>query len=600
MLNTFCKSPLWEVSDALAAVAQGKQPADTVIRDARLVNVCTHEIIEHTDVAIAHGRIALVGDAAHCIGEKTEVIDAHGAYVAPGFLDGHIHVESSMLSVGEYARAVMPHGTVGIYMDPHEIGNVLGVRGVQLMIEDSRRAPLKTMVTVPSCVPAVPGFEDTGASIAAPDIREMMTWDRVVGLGEMMNFPGVLASDPATHAELAETLKADRVITGHYSIPETGRGLNAYIASGVRCCHESTRAEDALAKMRLGMYAMIREGSAWHDLREVCRAIKDQSIDTRFAVFVSDDAHPNTLASQGHIDHILRRAVEEGIDPVTAIQAVTINCATCFRMDHELGSITPGKCADIVLLEDLRSMRVTRVLIDGATVAENGRLTVDVPRFTYPAWATDTMHVGGTITPETFRVPADRADAIATIRAIEIIPARVGDYERIVEMKVSDGALQSDIAQDVLKTFVLERHHATGRRGVGFVHGFGIKRGAMAQTVAHDAHNLLVVGTNDADMALAANTLIACGGGMCAVCDGKVLGLVPLPIAGLMNDERAEEMAKKVERLERAWREIGCEIVSPFMTMALIPLACLPELRLTNRGLVDCRTFQFVDLFVRD
>lgn len=600
MLNVFCKSPLWEVSADLARVAGGQQSADVVIRDARLVNVCTHEIQEHTDVAISHGRIALVGDAAHCIGEGTEVIDAHGAYIAPGFLDGHIHVESSMLTVGEYARAVMPHGTVGIYMDPHEIGNVLGVRGVELMIEDSRRAPLKTMVTVPSCVPAVPGFEDTGASIDAGDIRKMMTWDRVVGLGEMMNFPGVLSGNAATHAELAETLKADRVITGHYSIPETGKGLNAYIASGIRCCHESTRAEDALAKMRLGMYAMIREGSAWHDLHEVCRAIKDQEIDTRFAVFISDDTHPNTLASKGHLDHILRRAVEEGIDPITAIQAVTINCATCFRMDHELGSITPGKCADIVFLEDLQSMHVTRVLIDGDTVAEDGRLTIQLPSFPYPDWSTNTMHVGETITTETFRVAADRESGLSTIRAIEIIPARVGDYERIVEMKVTDGELTSDVSQDVLKTFVFERHHGTGSHGVGFVHGFGIKRGAMAQTVAHDAHNLLVVGTNDADMALAANTLIACGGGMCAVCDGEVLGLVPLPVAGLMNDESAEEMAKKVEHLEHAWREIGCDIVSPFMTMALIPLACLPELRLTNRGLVDCRTFQFVDLFVKD
>lgn len=600
MLNTFCKTPLWEVSQDLARVAGGAEPADLVIQNARLINVCTHEILEHTDVAIAKGRIALVGDASHCIGAGTVVIDACGSYIAPGFLDGHIHVESSMLTVGEYAKAVIPHGTVGIYMDPHEIGNVLGVQGVKLMIEDSRRAPLKTMVTVPSCVPAVPGFEDTGARIDASDIREMMTWDRVVGLGEMMNFPGVLASDAATHAELAETLKADRVITGHYSIPETGKGLNAYIASGVRCCHESTRAEDALAKMRLGMYAMLREGSAWHDLHEVCRAILDHEIDTRFAVLISDDTHPNTLATKGHIDHILRRAVEEGLDPITAIQAVTINCATCFRMDHELGSITPGKCADLVFLNDLQSMQVTRVIIDGTVVAENGRLTIEIPPFSYPEWATNTIHIGEPITPETFRIAADRESGISKVRAIEIIPARVGDYERIVELKVSDGTLASDVAQDVLKTFVFERHHSTGRHGFGFVHGFGIKRGAMAQTVAHDAHNLLVVGTNDDDMALAANTLIACGGGMCAVCNGKVLGLVPLPVAGLMNDESAEEMAKKVEHLEHAWREIGCEIVSPFMTLALVPLACLPELRLTNRGLVDCRTFQFTELFVKD
>lgn len=599
MLNDFCKYPLWEVTDKLAAAAQGMEEAETVIKDAKLVNVCTGEIQEHTDVAISYGRIALVGDASHCIGENTFVIEARGAYIAPGFMDGHIHVESSMLSVGEYAKAVVPHGTTGIYMDPHEICNVLGKRGVSLMIEDSLRTPLKAMVTVPSCVPAVPGFEDTGAEIGPEDIREMMTWKRVVGLGEMMNFPGVLGCSPHTHGELAETLKADEVITGHYSIPETGKGLNAYIASGVRCCHESTREEDALAKMRLGMYAMLREGSAWHDLHEVVKSITRHDIDTRFAVLISDDTHPMTLCRKGHIDHILRRAIEEGVDPVTAIQMVTINCATCFRMDHELGSITPGKCADIVMFNDLKKIDVTHVLIDGDLVAVDGEMTEEIPEFEYPKWALNTIKISGNITADSFRIeaPAGAADKVR-VRAIEIIPAKVGDYERIVELPVKNGLVESDLSQDVLKTMVFERHGKTDSKGVGFVKGFGLKRGAMAQTVAHDAHNLLVTGTNDEDMALAVNTLIKSGGGMCAVCGGKVLGLVPLPIAGLMNDSSKEEMAALVQQLDKAWKEIGCEIVSPYMTMALVPLACLPELRLTNRGLVDCRTFQMVDLFV--
>lgn len=600
MLNYFCKRPLWEVTEKLSAVALGREKADIVIKDAKLVNVCTCEIEEHTDVAISEGRVALVGCADACIGKNTKVIDAKGSYIAPGFMDGHIHVESSMMSVGEYARAVVPHGTTGIYMDPHEICNVVGIEGVKIMAEDSKRAPLKTMITVPSCVPAVPGFEDTGAKIGPEDIKEMMTWQSVVGLGEMMNFPGVLGGNKDTHAELAETLKADKVITGHYSIPETENGLNAYIASGICCCHESTRREDALRKMRLGMYAMIREGSAWHDLEEVIKAVTENDIDSRFAVLVSDDAHPHTLISDGHLDHILRLAVKAGVDPIKAIQMVTINCATCFRMNNELGSITPGKCADIVFIDDLTKMNVTRVIIDGSVVAENGEMTVDIPHMKYPESVMHTMHVKEKITADSFKIKApDFAGDTVKVRVIEAIPAKVNNYERVKELKIKDGYVESDVENDVLKTFVFERHHETGKKGMGFVSGFTLKKGAMAQTVAHDAHNLLVTGTNDEDMALAANTLIECGGGMCAVCDGKVLGLVPLPIAGLMNDKSAKDMSELVHKLDLAWKEIGCEIVSPFMTMALVPLACLPEIRLTNRGLVDCRTFEFVDLFIK-
>lgn len=599
MFNKFNNKPLWEVSKTLSAVAQGRQGADTVIINARLINVCTREIIENTDVAISNGRIALVGNAKHCIKENTEVIDAKGQYIAPGFLDGHIHVESSMLSVSEYARSVIPHGTVGIYMDPHEICNVLGLNGVKYMIEDGKRTPLKNMVTTPSCVPAVPGFEDTGAMIGPEDVAMTMEWDSVVGLGEMMNFPGILYSTDHAHGVVGETLKANKIVTGHYSLPETGKGLNGYIASGVRCCHESTRAEDALAKMRLGMYAMLREGSAWHDLKEVSKAITENDVDSRFAVLISDDTHPNTLLNYGHLDHIIRRAIEEGIDPITAIQMVTINCAQCFRMDHELGSITPGKCADIVFIENLNKVNVTKVIIDGNVVAENGTLISEIDEYKYPEDAMNSMHVKNIITKNSFNIYVENKEKV-TARVIEIIPVRVGTYERHIELDVKDGKVQCDPNKDVLKAAVFERHKETGTVGYGFVKGFGIKEGAMASTVAHDAHNLLVIGTNDEDMALAANTLIECGGGMVAVKAGKVIGLVPLPIAGLMSDKPLKEMAQKVEELDKAWKEIGCDIASPFMTMALISLACLPELRLTNRGLVDCNKFEFVSLFVEE
>lgn len=600
MRNPFCKTPLWQAGRTLAAVAGGREPAELVILHARLVNVCTAEIQQDVGVAVSMGRVALIGDVSGCIGPNTRVLDAGGQYIAPGFLDGHVHIESSMLGAGEYARAVIPHGTTGVYPDPHEICNVLGLDGVRWMMEDAARTPLKTMFVAPSCVPAVPGFEDTGGSVGPAEIAEAMGWDRMVGLGEMMNFPGVLSGSGRTHDIVGETLKADKIVTGHYSLPETGPGLNAYIASGARCCHESTRAEDALAKMRLGMYAQLREGSAWRDLHEVAAAVTAGKVDSRFACLVSDDTHPHTLMAQGHMDHILRRAVEEGIDPVTAIQMATINTAQCYQMDHELGSIAPGKCADIVFLEDLTGFCVTRVLIDGRVAAEDGKMTVDFPAYAYPERALHSMHVGGEITAGSFAVPAPAGKDRVAIRAIEVIPARVGDYERRAVLRVQNGRLESDPEQDLLKTFVFERHHKTGSHGVGFVRGFGVKRGALASTVAHDAHNLLVMGASDADMALAANTLIACGGGMAAVLDGRVLGCAPLPIAGLMNDKPAAEMAALVAGLETAWKEMGCALPSPFMTMALISLACLPELRLTNRGLVDCTRFQFVPLLAEE
>ena len=603
MINNFCKKPLWQCSKMLVAVAQGQKSADTVIKDAKLINVCTAEIQEHSDVAIVQGRIAYIGNANHCIGKNTKVIDAQGAYIAPGFMDGHIHVESSMLGAGEYARTVIAHGTTAILWDPHEICNVLGLEGVKIMEEDALRTPLKAMITTPSCVPAVPGFEDTGSSIDATDIADSMNWSSVVGLGEMMNFVGVVSGADGPHDEIGETLKAGKIVTGHYSVPETDRGLNAYIASGVRCCHESTRIEDALAKMRLGMYAQLRYGSAWQDLPELASALTKHDIDSRFAMLVSDDTHPHTLVAEGHLDHIVRTAVKLGIDVMSAIQMVTINCAQCFQLDHDLGSITPGKCADIVFLNNLEDLKVTRVLIDGDIVAEDGRATFELEPYNYPEWVTHSMHLAQEITPATFKVSYEsvakekgRHATSAHIRTIEVIPGKVGTLETHLDIPVVEGLLESDLSQDVLKTFVFERHHETQKFGAGFVKGFGIKRGAMASTVAHDAHNLLVVGTNDSDMALAANTLAQCGGGMVVVADGEILGLVELPIAGLMDALDAETMSSKVHALEGAWEKIGCTMPSPFMTMALIPLACLPELRLTDRGLVDCTTFQFSSL----
>ena len=592
MVNTFCKFPLWECTRTLSAVALGKEKADLVIKNAKLINVCTREILSGYDVAVAMGRIAAIGDVSASIGEKTKVIDACGKYLAPAFMDGHMHVESSMLTVGEYARAVIPHGTCGIFFDPHEICNVIGLSGVKCMLEDAKTTPLKAMLTTPSCVPAVPGFEDTGSEIHPADVAETMKWDECAGLGEMMNFPGIIGSDKHTHDIVGETLKAGKTVTGHFSIPDTGAALNSYIAAGINCCHESTTESSALEKMRRGMYAQLREGSAWHDLEEVGKAITKHDVDSRYACLISDDSHPSTLIGSGHLDHIVKRAIEDGIDPITAIQMVTLNTAECFGLSRELGSIAPSKCADMVLISDLEKCTVTDVFIDGELVAQNGKALFEKKNYSYPEEYRHSVHLNE-VDESAFKIAAG---GTVKVHVIDVISAKTSTKDVIAELTAKNGELTADGERDILKACVFERHHGTGKVGKGFIKGFGIKEGALAQTVAHDAHNLLVVGSNDSDMALAVNTLIKCGGGLVAVKNGKILGLVELPIAGLMNDVSVEEMNKKVCRLEDAWKELGCNLPSPFMTMSIVSLACLPEIRITDRGLVDCRTFEFLDL----
>lgn len=585
--------PLHEMTKTLSAVAMGREKADLVILGGKLVNVNTKEIQPSIDVAVKGGRIALVGDAAHCVGEETTVIDAAGRYLTPGFMDGHMHVESSMLTVSGYAKTVLPRGTSAIFMDPHEIANVLGVAGIRLMMDEAEGAGLRVYTTMPSCVPASPGFEDAGAVVSPSDVAEAMAMPHMAGLGEMMNFPGVVAGDPKVHEMIAATLSAGKCVTGHFSLPAEGRELSAYVAAGVRSCHESVRAEDAIAKMRLGMYAKIREGSAWRDLKEVVRAITEHGVSSRFAILVSDDTHPDTLLTKGHLDHILRRAIAEGVDPVDAVSMVTLNVAECFFMAKDFGSIAPGKVADINILGDLTEVTVEQVFIGGEPVAENGRMLRDTPPVSYPAWAKDTVRLSGKLSASDFSMAAKGEQA--AVNVIEIIEARVGTVHVTETLDVREGAVMPSAALDVAKVAVFERHLRTGTSGLGFVKGFGFREGAVASTVAHDSHNLLIVGTSDKEMAFAGNRLAEAGGGMIAVRGEEVIALLPLPVAGLLSDRPAEEVARQVALLAKAWKTLGCGLVSPFMTMALLALPVIPELRITNRGLVDTVNFKFLD-----
>ena len=589
------RRPLSDVTRELVATATGKVPADTVIKGGRVVNVFTGEILPW-DIAIKNGRIASVGDVAATVGPETEVIDASGYYLCPGFMDGHVHVESSMVTVTQFARAVLPGGTTAIFMDPHEIANVLGLDGVKLMVDEGQVLPLRVFATMPSCVPAAPGFEDAGATFGPDEVATAMQWSGICGLGEMMNFPGVLAGDPAVHGELRATLAAGKPITGHFAMPADFQGLAAYSAAGISSCHESTTAADALNRLRLGMYAMMREGSAWHDIKATIKSLTETRSDSRRAVLVSDDSHPETLLSTGHLNHVVRRAIEEGLDPIRAIQAVTINTAECFGVAQDLGAIAPGRLADILFLKDLARVAVAKVMVDGRVVAAGGRLLVGLPAVAYPEGVRHSVHLKEPLTARHFRISAPAGKERVQVRVMEIIEANVNTRHLSITVPVVAGEITASAKDDLAKAAVVERHGGNGSIGLGLVRGFGFQGGAVASTVAHDSHNLLIVGMNDADMALAGNTLAACGGGMVAVRDGQVLALMPLPIAGLMSDRPVEEVAGQVAAVHRAWQELGCLLVSPFMTMALLSLPVLPELRLTNRGLVDTLKFQFVDL----
>ena len=603
MKKSFGTTPLWECNRRLAQVALGEEPADLVIRGARLVNVATGEVLYPADVAVAAGRVAYLGldgaTAEHCVGEGTTVVDAGGRYLTPGLIDGHVHVESSMVGAAEFARAGVARGTTAICWDPHEVANGAGLAGVRTMLADAARTPLKVLVTPPSCVPSAPGFEDSGATIDAAQIAEAVSWDDAVALGELMNYSGLISGDDNLLGEVAATLEAGLPVTGHYPVPECDRNLNAYVASGVSADHESQRPEDVLAKLRLGMYAQLRQGSTGNGLSRVIRAVTEHPVDTRLCMLCSDDSSPRVVLAEGHMDRLARLAVSYGVDPVAAVQMSSLNCATYLHLERELGMVAPGRCADMVLFDDLESFSAHMVFIDGALVAKDGRALFDVPAYAWPEEATHTVHVGQKIEPATFRIPTERPDGPVRVHAIGLVPTdtRMRDLE--LEVPARGGELLADPAADVLKICVFERHHATPGCARGFVNGFGI-HGALAQTVSHDCHNLLVIGDNDEDMALAANALVECGGGEVAVMDGRVLARVELPVFGLISDRPVEEVAAKIERVEAAWAEMGCALPSPFMRLGVICLACAPVLRITNRGYLNCVTYQPVPLEVEE
>lgn len=590
-------TPSTKLTTALIDVAMGRAHADLVIQNGKWVSVQSGEIIPNTSIAVVQGRIAFVGhDASHTIGKKTKVIDARGKYLVPGLLDGHMHVESGMVTVTEFVRAVAVRGTTGMFIDPHEIANIFGLKGVKLMVDEAQKQPIHVWVQMPSCVPSAPGLETPGSSVGPKEVAEAMTWKGIIGLGEMMNFPGVFMSDKKMLDEMSATHAAGKVIGGHYASPDLGLPFHGYVAGGAEDDHEGTRVEDAIARVRQGMKAMLRYGSAWFDVAAQVKAITEKKLDSRRFILCTDDSHAETLTSEGHMDRVLRHAISEGLNPMTAIQMMTINTAEHFGLSKEMGMIAPGRWADVVLVDDLMNFKAEMVIARGQVIAEKGDLLVKLPVVKYPKWVTNSIHIKRKLTAADFALRTRAADGSEVeAHVIGVIENQAPTRHLRMKVKVEDGEVKADLRRDLAKIALVERHRATGNVVVGLVKGFEFTRKcAIGSTVAHDSHHMIVVGTDEESMAVAANELAKCGGGQVVVMDGKVVGLVEFPIAGLMSNERADVVAKKAGTVLEGFKMCGSELNNPNMQLSLMALVVIPELRISDKGLVDVTRFDFI------
>lgn len=586
-----------DLAPTLVSVAAGRSPADTVIRGGKLVNVQSREVLNGWQVAIVGGRFAYVGsDASHCIGPDTQVIDADGRYLIPGLCDGHMHIESGMLTPAEFAAAVIPHGTTTMFTDPHEIANVLGLDGVRMMHDEALMQPVNIYTQMPSCAPSAPGLETTGFEISADDVAQAMGWPGIIGLGEMMNFPGVINGDPQMLAEMAATMNAGKTVGGHYASPDKGTAFSAYVAGGAADDHEGTAEADAIARVRNGMRSMMRLGSAWYDVESQITAVTEKGLDPRNFILCTDDCMAGTLVNDGHMNRVVRHAIDCGCEPLVALQMATINTATHFGLERELGSIAPGRRADVILTSDLETLPIEQVIARGRTVAVDGKITVDCPHYDWPDSARQTVHMGKQLTADEFEVPAPEGANSVTVKVIGVVENQAPTEALTANLPVVDGVVQGDGL--TCQIALVERHRATGDVVNGFVSGFGYEgRMAMASTVAHDSHHMIVVGTDRDMMAKAANRLGEVGGGVSIWKDGSEIALIKLPIAGLMSDKPAAEVAADADQMVQAMADCGCTLNNAYMQHSLLALVVIPSLRISDLGLVDVEKFELTNLF---
>lgn len=564
----------------LIDTAAGRIPADVVIKNCKVVNVFSGKIVEG-DIAISGDQIAGIGNY-----EGKEVVDAEGRYAAPGFIDSHIHIESSYVCPEEIGRLLVPHGGTTIIADPHEIVNVCGIRGLDYMMEAAEGTKLDIKYMLPSCVPATP-FEHTGAEINAPEMKEPIKREGILGLGEFMNFPGVIGADDSVLDKLMIAKEEGKIIDGH-GPAITGKDLNAYASARILADHECSTVEEMEDRLERGMYILLRQGSACHNLRTLLKGVTPEN--SRRCLLCSDDRQPKTILHEGHLDNHLRICVEEGLDAVSAIRMATLNAAECFRL-YDRGAIAPGYRADIVLLDDLKDFHVSRVWIRGELVAEEGKYLPEIHFH-------NAASVKGSVIVKDFSKEKFKMHLKSNhVNTIGILPGGVVTKKEVVDIQLDEnGEFIRNPEVDIVKVAVVERHQGTGNVACGFLKGYGIKEGAVALSVAHDSHNIIVVGVSDEEMEFAVNCLIEQEGGIVLVKEGKVIESMPMPIAGLMTDKSGEWVEQKlIDIHEKAYSELGISgDVEPVMTLCFMSLAVIPEIKLTDMGLFDVMSFSFI------
>lgn len=573
----------------LIRVASGEKEADLLLGNCQLVNLFTEEIY-NTNIAIYQGKIASISSKKL---HAKKQIDCAGFFAVPGLIDGHIHIESTLLTPHNIAKVVLPKGVTTLLIDPHELANVSGIEGIRTFLKGIKNLPLRLLIQIPSRVPTAPGLETTGGMLGLEETKEMLTWDVCVSLGELDPAKVI----PPVNEYIKKILLSEeqgKISVGHAAgLKELE--LDGYIAGGLRDDHEAVTTEEAIERLRRGLAIMIREGTAERNLGDLITLVTKMNIPEEYLFFCTDDKHINDIEVEGHIDFNIRKAVQAGVPPIKAIKMATINCARHFRLDHLIGCIAPGRFADIVLTESLSDFHANTVITNGHVVAEKNKFLGETYAIEWPDWSMNTVRVG-TINPEKLIVNAK--NSLVRIKVIELIENQIINRCIEADMPVVGGKVLSSPDMDILKIICVDRHTSSGTIGIGFVRGFNLKKGALGSSVAHDHHNIIVVGTNDEDILKAINTIQAIKGGFVSICDGEIVGKVELPLFGLMSLHSPEDLKKEMESINKAAHKLGCKLKSPFMTLGFISLPTVPDLGLTDKGLIDVINHEVVDIFV--